>query len=1005
MLFLLNLLLKSQEHKGEVVQLKGFSRPFSLLVMLLALLASPLSRATNNISVAPAPAWVTPLPVNTAIATPDAISDGEFYLLHNRQLKIDSRLQAYYYHSAVRIENEAGLERNSTLTVTYDPSYQTVTYHQVQVIRDGHVIDHLDLGKFKNIQREKELEYAIYDGRRTSVYFFEDLRVGDVVELSFTRYGKNPALEDLHNSYFSVEFSVPVAEDYIRVVSALPVLHYKTYSADNLEVQSKQTDLGKEYIIHQKNLVPVPHDDETPAWYTDYGAIHFSNTRHWQEVARWGARLYQPFSQPDAAIQQLAQDLTREFSTPREKATALLRFVQTEIRYMGIELGSSSFVPHATGDILQRRFGDCKDKTVLLVALLKAIGIEAYPVLVNTGTTAFINQSLPGATQFNHVITQLIVDSEHYWVDPTITMEKGLINSDAAASYQYGLVLKNNTDGITPIHTQKHKLPDMEVEEHFQVKGEGAEATDFSVVTIFRRNEANQYRARLARSSASDIQSQNLNYYARYYPSIELAQDIQIQDDQDANLITVSEKYLIARHWNLNEAGTLYNIPFYTTEVQYYLDEPNSMIRHRPFRLTHPVHIRQKTIIDLPSSWTVSPQADSLQNKWFSFKNKRQYKDQQIIKEVEFKSRADHVNAGEIADYMEQIEKADNALGVYLTYSLEEYDPEFTGDNSSAWWLIYLGVLVLLLIFAIADPTKKRQGSQQTRTQFYPLSVTKFSLLNIFTFGLYQYYWMYRNFQFLRAQGKDKIMPLGRAVFLPLFVYSFYQRLRDFESPAGDQLPVNNPLAGLLAVLFLGSNIIASINDYGFLLGLLNFVCLLPALQFINQLNAENQDDYQRNSGIRLSHIALMLVCGHLTVFTALGATNFLPSSMVVQGKDLWSRDIRFMHRIGVIKPDEELRYFYSSALFSYADDGNGLTDKRVFSYWKDDHSSNIQKRSAFFDEIASIEESYSKNELDDTVVTIVTKAGDEFYIYLSAVDGGDKKFVEDLKRSLPSAI
>lgn len=102
-------------------------------------------------------------------------------------------------------------------------------------------------------------------------------------------------------------------------------------------------------------------------------------------------------------------------------ATALLRFVQSKIRYMGIELGSSSYIPNAPRTILQRRFSDCEDKTVLLISLLRAIGISAHPVLVNTDKTAFLHNTLPGLTQFDHVITQLTMSGKTYWVDPTIT--------------------------------------------------------------------------------------------------------------------------------------------------------------------------------------------------------------------------------------------------------------------------------------------------------------------------------------------------------------------------------------------------------------------------------------------------------------------------------------------------------------------------------------------------------------------------------------------------------
>ena len=985
------------------MNLKGLNSSISVAIFLFVSLVCHSALAQNAVSVAPVPDWVTPLEADLEAPTPDSIGDGEFYLLHDRQLKTGPDGESWYFHSAVRIANEAGMERNSTLTINYDPSYERLTYHRVRVIRDGEVIDHLDLSQFKDIQREQELEYAIYDGRRTSVYLFSDLRVGDVVETSFTRHGRNPALDSLHNSTFSLQYSVPVAQDHIRVVSGFPDLYYRMDPGSEVPVKRQQTPWGTAFSVYQKYIAPVSYDNETPPWYSSFGQIQFSNSTDWQQVAAWGAGVYEPFLTPDPDIVRLAEDLTAGLTSEQEKATALLRFVQSQIRYMGIELGSSSFIPHAADTILARRFGDCKDKTVVLISLLRAVGIEAVPMLVNTARRQAITHVLPGATQFDHVITQVMLKGKTYWVDPTLSLEKGPINSDEVARYQYGLVLTDTTERLAPISSDKLTRPDTLVEEHFVVRGDGAEPTDFTVTTTFRRSEANRYRARIARTSEAKIQAGNLNYYTHYYPSIEVSEEMVIEDNADLNEIVVKEHYRIREHWDLNAAGTEYDIPFYTTEIESYLTKPDKVVRRSPYYLVHPVYIRQKTIIDLPATWNVPAQADSLQNKWFSFRNNRQYADRQIIKEVDFKSRTDHVAAGEIQDYLDQLKKVDDSLGVYLTSSLESYDPEVPADSTDAYWFIYLGLMTLLLIFALADPTRKRSASLDTNAVFYPVSVGKFVALNLFTLGLYQLYWMYRNYQYLRAHENDNVMPLARAIFFVLFFYSFHQRLRDFESAGGQRLPLSKGVIVLLAMVYLATNLISSVHSLGFIISLFSFVCLLPALQFINQLNGEHQEQYNRNSEIRASHVAMALVGGQILLFSLLSTANFFPSNLVVRGDDLWQKEIRFMQRLGVMTPEEELRYFYSAAMFSFSEDGNGLTDKRVFSYWKDEQSDTIQKQTAYFEEIAAVSESYARNELEDTVVTITTRSGNEFYLYLSSVDGGDRQFISDLKRSLPA--
>jgi hypothetical protein len=115
-------------------------------------------------------------------------------------------------------------------------------------------------------------------------------------------------------------------------------------------------------------------------------------------------------------VRQLAQEITRGKTAPREKAAAIHDWVRRNIRYVAVYLGAGGFVPHDIAWILQNRYGDCKDKALLMQTLLKAVGIEAVPVLIHS-LAEFSLPELPTAASFNHCI--LYLPAFDLYADPT----------------------------------------------------------------------------------------------------------------------------------------------------------------------------------------------------------------------------------------------------------------------------------------------------------------------------------------------------------------------------------------------------------------------------------------------------------------------------------------------------------------------------------------------------------------------------------------------------------
>jgi transglutaminase-like putative cysteine protease len=122
-----------------------------------------------------------------------------------------------------------------------------------------------------------------------------------------------------------------------------------------------------------------------------------------------------PQAEPTPEIRALAQRLTEGATDDRDKVRRLHHWVSRHIRYVALELDSSGYVPRAAQHVLEHRFGDCKDHVALLEALLRAVGVDSTPALVNLGNSHRL-PPLP-MPMFDHVITY--VPSLDLYLDAT----------------------------------------------------------------------------------------------------------------------------------------------------------------------------------------------------------------------------------------------------------------------------------------------------------------------------------------------------------------------------------------------------------------------------------------------------------------------------------------------------------------------------------------------------------------------------------------------------------
>ena len=131
----------------------------------------------------------------------------------------------------------------------------------------------------------------------------------------------------------------------------------------------------------------------------------------WSDVSRWYTDLADPQAAPDDAIATKARELTVGAKTELEKIRAIGRYVQN-LQYVSIQIGIGGWRPHAATQVFAKQYGDCKDKANLMRAMLRAVKLEAYPVLIYATDRTRVREDWVSPGQFNHCIVAVKVGDE-----------------------------------------------------------------------------------------------------------------------------------------------------------------------------------------------------------------------------------------------------------------------------------------------------------------------------------------------------------------------------------------------------------------------------------------------------------------------------------------------------------------------------------------------------------------------------------------------------------------
>lgn len=647
------------------------------------------------------PEWITVTKIDYSQTNlDDEAEDGYSDLNYEKQVSLQH--QAVYYKKTFHILSEAGVQNQSQISVDFDPSYQSLFFHSITIIRDNEVIDQLKLSNIKTIQQEKDLNRFLYDGSLTAVLFLEDIRTNDIIEYSYTLKGFNPIFKNKFADVFQTKFDFPFYKVFYKLIvpKSRNITIKNTLTDIQPSIQASQTSTSYEWEVSNINALDL--DDNIPSWCDVYPAIMISEFQSWKDVNDWALELFPFTSSIPGSLQKKVNEIKIKYKSQEEQLLAALRFVQDDVRYMGIEMGQNSHKPHAPLQVFNQRFGDCKDKAYLLCTLLKGLNIEAYPVLNNTSYKKTINTWLPSPHVFDHVTVCTKINNKNYWFDATIAYQRGPIETISYPDYQTGLVIRpgNTTLSIIPIQ-ENGKIA---LKESFYVKNYYG-PVQLVVVTTSSGSFADNTRYNFKNRSVKEIQKTYKDLYSLYFKKLN-PDSLTYLDNKETGLFTTKEYYTINDFWKEeNGKSTILLEPYFINDN---IKKPNEEKRTMPFALDYPARYVEEIEIHLPEDWSIKESGFKFNTASFGLDYEySKPADNIVLLRYYYENKTDHVAPKETSAYLEKLSDAEKMMAYELSrtdngISSSSFDTDSNSDKG------FLAVYIILSIFALGTYFFKR---------------------------------------------------------------------------------------------------------------------------------------------------------------------------------------------------------------------------------------------------------------------------------------------------------
>ena len=621
-----------------------------IIAQILILLVAPITNYASALDTTPVPDWVVDRRLKSLSTDMAEVKDRHVdILVQDQQIRFHPVDMAGFTHSALRANSIQGVRQISAIQIPYLPAYQEIAFHYVRIHRNDETMDRSQSVEVRYTRQDAAEPDEMDELMTVATVLIPAVEVGDIVEYAVSNIGTHPGFAGVYSGSFAHGL-FPVGEVYQRfLVPRDSPMDVKLYQGHPVASRSRRGKFD-EYVWDLGETGKADLEDNMPYWYVPVPTVEFSNQANWGLVADWGREKFDMAADRDDTVQALADRIVSGMDEQEAQLRAVLRYVQSNVRYVGPGLGRNGYRPYSPATIVERLYGDCKDQAKLLQALLAAIGIESWPALVNSVGGKSVSERLPSPLLFDHVVLHTSTDGVDYWLDPT--REPSDVDAEALRPvYQFGkaLVLRPGEVGLREIprpDNDPFPLHNRYVSE-FDLSGDITDAVDMTIQWHLQGARAAYFRQA---HEAMDEKAFEDVVRNDDFPNIlrpEIVSSPILVETKESSELTVETRYRVPGmlSFAFDYLPSDYTFVYGNLKLIRSLPSAPDGDRDAPFALPFPYRIEEVLTLTLGNRFFLSQISEfTVENDYFSYAQVPSWDGERYSLHYSYQTKKDHVD-------------------------------------------------------------------------------------------------------------------------------------------------------------------------------------------------------------------------------------------------------------------------------------------------------------------------------------------------------------------------
>ncbi|MFA5337664.1 MAG: DUF3857 domain-containing protein [Candidatus Omnitrophota bacterium] len=324
-------------------------------------------------------------------------------------------------HMVEKVLKEKGKDL-AEVEIGYDSTYERVELEYARTITPAGRVVYAGAENTRDVT--KYLNFPLYSNAKALIISMPSVDVGSIIEYKLKIYSSKLITNGKFSFIYRLREAFPIARANFKLtVPRKDKVELKFFNEAyskgiNLNPEKEETEKSISYLWKFKEIGPIIPEEPMPSISIINPAIGISNFSSWEEIYKWWYGLYKDKIVLNKEVKEFTANLIKDAKDDLEKAKKIYDFCSRNVRYVAVEYGESGYEPHYANDIFVNRYGDCKDKAILLVAMMKEAGLKAYPVLIPTREIYQTQKDFP-CVNFNHAIAALSYEGKMIFMDAT----------------------------------------------------------------------------------------------------------------------------------------------------------------------------------------------------------------------------------------------------------------------------------------------------------------------------------------------------------------------------------------------------------------------------------------------------------------------------------------------------------------------------------------------------------------------------------------------------------